>query len=117
MMCVVRRPQPPDRRRSGGGMFIGNFAVTRFEVIVLCLIVRLRIIAILVRCKDLILGQQEQIIRGRGHIAGGIATALIIRILRAGLHHRPQVRGSAASNVLAVGLVGELALPSTLLRI
>ena len=74
-------------------MFIGNFAVTRFEVIVLCLIVRLRIIAILVRCKDLILGQQEQIIRGRGHIAGGIATALIIRILRAGLHHRPQVRG------------------------
>ena len=74
-------------------MFIGNFAVTRFEVIVLCLIVRLRIIAILVRCKNLILGQQEQIIRGRGHVAGGIAAALIIRILRAGLHHCPQIRG------------------------
>ena len=74
-------------------MFIGNFAVTRFEVIVLCLIVRLRIITILVRCKNLILGQQEQIIRGRGHIAGGIAAALIIRILRAGLHHCPQIRG------------------------
>ena len=74
-------------------MFIGNFAVTRFEVIVLCLIVRLRIIAILVRCKNLILGQQEQIIRGRGHVAGGIAVAIIIRILRAGLHHCPQIRG------------------------
>ena len=77
-------------------MFIGNFAVTRFEVIVLCLIVRLRIIAILVRCKDLILGQQEQIIRGRGHVAGGIAAALIICILRAGLHHRPQIRGKCS---------------------
>ena len=73
-------------------MFIGNFAVTRFEVIVLRLIVLLRIIAILVRCKNLILGQQEQI-RGRGHIAGGIAAAIIIRILRAGLHHCPQIRG------------------------
>ena len=77
-------------------MFIGNFAVTRFEVIVLRLIVRLRIIAILVRCKNLILGQQEQIIRGRGHIAGGIAAALIICILRAGLHHRPQIRGKCS---------------------
>ena len=77
-------------------MFIGNFAVTRFEVIVLRLIVLLRIIAILVRCKNLILGQQEQIIRGRGHVAGGIAAARIIRILRAGLHRRPQVRGKCS---------------------
>ena len=46
----------------GGGNTASNVSSTTDY---LCLIVRLRIIAILVRCKNLILGQQEQIIRGR----------------------------------------------------
>ena len=90
--AVISRPQPPPHRRGHGGMIIGHSTITSFVVVVLLLTVLLILVGPIPGSKNLKLGQQEQIICGRCHIAGTVAaTASIIRVLSHSLHHGKQI--------------------------